>query len=538
MIIEELPMQRRTFNRLLGAGAVVGTVGELPSGAQNLLRPLSNSRLTSPVDVQTRAQLFVDQLLVHESRRVAFTLHPAEKHADNPLVKADQPWEGWRVELFGTVLYDEQEKLFKMWYTAEGAGQFEVPYPTLYASSGDGVHWSKPLVGTERSRGGKHNVVTLAQQVNVMKDMTDANAERRYKMVGNVDTARPVKGYFAFTSADGFHWKPHGTKPIAPIRLKSAPAHVGNGDNLTAYYDEQRRLYVAFPKIKAPIRGHYRRSYFKVISHDFEKWSEPELVLAADARDDAGALRRIEEVRPLLDAPDDPALMRTEFYTVGFYPAESCTLCFISLLTVNNNARTFPRNQEGPGEVQLAVSRDLSQWERPFRTPCIARGALNDWDSGFFMTASRAIRVADEIWLYYTGMNFTHGSPVLYSAEGTGRGTRYTASIGLAKWKLDRFVSVDGPAEGGTLTTVPIVFSGSRLEINARVKDEGAVSVELLDAAGRSLPGFGLSVPLHGDDLRHQVYWRGNPPVAELRGRPITLRFHLRNAELYSFAFR
>jgi len=259
-------------------------------------------------------------------------------------------------------------------------------------------------------------------------------------------------------------------------------------------------------------------------------------VFVPDLRDDAGSLARIEEVRPVLDRPDDPALMRTEFYGVGVYPAESCTLAFLWMLTVNNNARWG--NHEGPGELQLAVSRDLEHWDRPFRTPCVPRGKLGEWDCGFFCTQSRALRVGDEVWLYYVGANYTHGTPCLYKAEGTGRGDKFTGSIGLAIWKLDRFVSADGPSEGGTLTTVPIVFTGSRLEINASTKKGGSVVVEVLDAAGQPLAGFGPSDPFAGDDLRHTVTWKGDKSVAGLAGKPVCLRFRLANAELYSFAFR
>lgn len=73
-------------------------------------------------DAGSRAQLFVDRLLVREAEGVCFTQHPGTKHPQNPLLKADQPWEGWRLEIFGNVLYDEEERLFKMWYLAEPAG--------------------------------------------------------------------------------------------------------------------------------------------------------------------------------------------------------------------------------------------------------------------------------------------------------------------------------------------------------------------------------------------------------------------------------
>jgi hypothetical protein len=228
--------------------------------------------------------------------------------------------------------------------------------------------------------------------------------------------------------------------------------------------------------------------------------------------------------------------MRTEFYGIGAYPAESCTLAFVWMLTINNNARYG--NHEGPGELQLAVSRDLEHWERPFRVPCVPRGKIGEWDCGFFCTQSRALRVGDEVWLYYVGSNYTHGTPCLYREANTGRGTKYTGSIGLAIWQLDRFVSVDAPAEGGSLVTVPIVFAGNRLEINARTTPKGTITVALCDAAGKPLAGFERSDPVRGDNLRHVVTWDGKKDVAAYVGKPVVLRFDMRSAELFAFAFR
>jgi hypothetical protein len=64
------------------------------------------------------------------------------------------------------------------------------------------------------------------------------------------------------------------------------------------------------------------------------------------------------------------------------------------------------------------------------------------------------------------------------------------------------------------------------------------VRVELLDAAQKPIPGIGLSDEIKTDSLRHTVAWAGNPDVSAWQGRPISLRFHLASAELYSFAFR
>ncbi|MCA9415098.1 MAG: hypothetical protein KC917_02465, partial [Candidatus Omnitrophica bacterium] len=289
-----------------------------------------------------------------------------------------------------------------------------------------------------------------------------------------------------------------------------------------------------FPKIGHSILGHNRGVFWLITSEDFKTWTEPKLVFTPDRKDDASSLARIEEVRPILDVPDDPEVMRTEFYGIGAYPAESCTLAFVWVFTINNNARYG--NQEGPGELQLAVSRDLENWKRPFRQPCVPRGDLGEWDCGFFCTQSRALRVGDEVWLYYTGSNYTHGTPCLYRAEGTGRHSKYTGAIGLAIWDLDRFGSLDAPPEGGVVTTIPMTFEGDRLEMNARTGEQGSIVVEVLDPAGRPLDKPLKSKPIQGDNLRHLVEFEGD--LSALEGQPVTLRFHMKDAELFAFAFR
>ncbi len=75
----------------------------------------------SPFDVGDRAQLFVDRILVHKADRVFFTQHSGRPHPENPLILADRPWEGWRLEMHGTVIYDQEEGIFKMGIIYESA---------------------------------------------------------------------------------------------------------------------------------------------------------------------------------------------------------------------------------------------------------------------------------------------------------------------------------------------------------------------------------------------------------------------------------
>ena len=486
---------------------------------------------SSPFDVTDRAQLFVDRVLVQASDRVFFTQHSGTPHPENPLVRADQPWEGWRLEMHGSVIYDKEEKIFKMWYLGDAGDSreyFEQRYFICFATSSDGIRWEKPLVGTLPASNGKpHNAVLMGTTLgNVIKDPRDPDPKRRYEMIGS--SAR------TYVSPDGLTWLPYSQRPVWP----------DVGDATTGFWDQRRQLFVMFPKVGGRVRtfwlGHKRRLFYTLTSRNFVEWTEPVLTWTTDQRDDAGSLARIERVRPVLDQPDDPELMRTEYYGVGVYTAESCTIGFPWIFTINNNARWG--NHEGPQEVQLAVSRDLFHWERPFRTPVIPLTDVGQWDCCYQATGNRALRVGDEIRLYYDGATYTHGTPALYRAQfedgrPTGR-DRFTASIGLATWPLDRFVSVDAGPEEGTLMTVPISFSGSRLVINAQTRLQGKIVVQILDTAGRPIERLEPSNPFTGDSLREELSFPGDPDLSQWAGQPVLLRFQLKNASLYSFAFR
>src|SRR5688572_19747193 len=98
--------------------------------------PVGRAQQVSILDVGTRSQLLLDPDLVYESHGVAFTPHAGRKHPANPLVKAEQPWEGGYVSAFaGTVLYDERERVFKMWYLCPGHADYfdRGHYATCYA---------------------------------------------------------------------------------------------------------------------------------------------------------------------------------------------------------------------------------------------------------------------------------------------------------------------------------------------------------------------------------------------------------------------
>ena len=76
--------------------------------------------------------------------------------------------------------------------------------------------------------------------------------------------------------------------------------------------------------------------------------------------------------------------------------------------------------------------------------------------------------------------------------------------------------------------------------MNYSTSAAGSVRAELTDVGGQAIPGFELeSCPeIYGDEIEQVVEWQGQPDLAKLAGKPVRLRFQLKDADLYSIRFR
>ncbi|MDE2927824.1 MAG: hypothetical protein OXT71_15625 [Acidobacteriota bacterium] len=89
------------------------------------------------------------------------------------------------------------------------------------------------------------------------------------------------------------------------------------------------------------------------------------------------------------------------------------------------------------------------------------------------------------------------------------------------------------------MVTRPIRFQGDRLLLNFSTSAAGSLRVEIQDAAGRPLEGYGLEdcPPTFGDKLEREVRWKQGPDVGGLAGQTVRLRFVLKDADLFAFRF-
>ena len=109
-------------------------------------------------------------------------------------------------------------------------------------------------------------------------------------------------------------------------------------------------------------------------------------------------------------------------------------------------------------------------------------------------------------------------------------------AIGVARLRLDGFVSLDAREAEGRVTTWPLSFQGGdELRVNADAAG-GFLWVEALTAFGEPIEGLTQDdcLPLRRDALNHLIEWRGGKSLKQA-SQPLRLRFSMRNVSLYSF---
>lgn len=65
------------------------------------------------------------------------------------------------------------------------------------------------------------------------------------------------------------------------------------------------------------------------------------------------------------------------------------------------------------------------------------------------------------------------------------------------------------------------------------------MQIELQNPDGSPLPGLSLDdcPPLFGNSVAHTVNWNSDAKLADYVGKPVRLRFVLKDADLYAFRF-
>jgi len=472
-----------------------------------LLVVLSAGRLlpAPPLEIGATKQLLIDDHVVESLDGVFRVLNQPEKYEGNPVIQLHPPQPVGGKELViaqGSVIYDEKEKLFKMWY--EGATYDWKNNVVAYAYSQDGFHWTLPDLGLVQYNGSRRNNIVLTTGAGemapgVFKDVHETDPARLYKMLycskGN---GSPVGVGF---SPDGVHWRTVTEGNLIP-----------KGDSLhPVLWDSKLSKYIAHSRHNAITPSGHERQVLQSESDDFENWTRYGVILQAGERDPPG---------------------HRQFYDMSWMIYEDVYIGFLSVYHVLRPEKQTPQQEwQDRVDVQLVFSRDDRHWTRVSeRETFIPNGKTpGDCDYGMIYTLHRPMVVGDEIWIYYTGFSGLHWATRRQEIQG--------GTACLAKLRLDGFVSIN-TGSSGTLTTKPFLMSGDRLEVNVDTQ-RGSLEVEILDANGKPLNGFTRddADAVTGDSVQHTVTWNGGSDVSKLEGKPVALRLYLRHGRLFSFQF-
>lgn len=460
-----------------------------------------------PLNLGNRRELFVDEYLIDTLSDVRLRLHAP--HHEGVALRFDRPWEGAFCG-YATVLRDEQQ--YRMYYRGlpEAGRDGSSAEVTCYAQSSDGINWEKPNLGLFEIDGSRDNNVVLQDQAPFSHNFCpfrdtrpDVPDDQRYKALAGTSSS----GLVAFVSPDGLRW----------TRLQEGPVFQDTGwifdSQNVPFWSQAENQYVLYYR-KAPAKI---RSIARATSPDFVHWSEPQMMTYGDT---PAEHLYTNQTHPYFRAP--------HLYVgvaARFMPGRQ-------VLTADQAATigVDPRYFGDISDAVLLTTRGGTEYQRTFMEGFIRPGlGWENWVSRTNYPALGIVPTGDSEMSLYVQKNY--GQP-------TARLDRYTM-------RVDGFISVYAPYEGGELVTKPLRFAASdeaevALELNFATSAAGEIRVEIQDEEGTPLPGFSLdeSSALIGDDIGRVVTWTGGKSLREVAGRPIRLRFAMRDADLYSLQFR
>lgn len=451
------------------------------------------------IDIGSRRELFVDDLLIDKLDGANLRLH--HPRDEGPVVQFDQSWEGLFCG-YATVIKDDG--LYRLYYRGMPAAGSDGSNGecTCYAESQDGIHWEKPSLGLFEMNGNKDNNVILAEMAPLSHNfcpMLDTRAgvpdEERYKALAGSRRS----GLVAFVSSDGVHWQKLRDEPViteGAFDSQNVPM-----------WSEHEQCYVCYFRVF--VDGFRRIS--RTTSKDFLEWTDPVLMQYGD--------KPIEHL-----------------YTNQTHPYFRAPHIYVSVA-----ARFFPGR------------RVLS--EKQAEAIGVHPKYFNDCSDGIFMTTRGGDRydrtfmdgflrpgIGMENWVSrtnYPALNVVPTGPSemsIYVNQNYGQPTSHLRRYSL---RTDGFVSVHAPYTRGELLTKPLVFDGSELSLNFATSAAGGIRVEIQDETGKPIPGFTLdeSEETIGNEIERSASWTSGSEVGKLAGRPVRLRFVLKDADLYSLQF-
>ncbi|MBI4559933.1 MAG: PQQ-binding-like beta-propeller repeat protein [Candidatus Hydrogenedentes bacterium] len=442
-----------------------------------------------------------------EMRNARLSLVPGRKHPENPVLRPRPgQWDGTRCKVYGTVLFDPRDKLFKMWYSGctdypDAVRRVEGATRNVgYAFSEDGSHWERRILGLVEFNGSKNNnlVHLNAQAPSVFLQEWESDPNRRFLMFTEAGLHTYHKK--VLYSADGLRW-------VLSDKLEDDAPQWGKRTHepFSILYDPEdpdpTRRWKGYSLLHMYENGYRGRAVGLFLAETPERWVE-------------------YPTQPIMSAFDG---MESEIHLPHVSKFHGLYVMLYDAMEPNHHTQS-----------EIAISYDGIQFQRIQNgVKLLPNSPPGQPDAGKICVSPRAMFVHDDrIWYYYTMSTDTYqtGPRSFYATPWY----RYT---GLAHWRLEGFACVNAAQEDSiaeiTSRQLQIGTGLDAVWLNAVApsRDPGIV-VELLDETGRTLA---TSRPWSGDRLRGLVTWNAPVPTIAL-GTRIRLRLHFSGTKTQVYA--
>jgi len=481
-----------------------------------------------PLEIGTRLEMFVDDHLI--SRLSGTRLKLSEPKASGVALKFDAPWDG-ACSGFATILQDGGK--YRMYYVGlpmydndEEAGSY-----VCLAESSDGITWTKPNLGLVEYRGSKENNILFLPNPDepyasnfapFLDNRPGVPGTERYKAVGGT---WHKGGMYVLASQDGIHWRKWREKPV----FKNGAFDSQN----IVFWSELEQRYVFFFRVFTAISdysnltkwssasGSYR-TIAKTTSTDLVSWTESQRMSFGET-----PLEQFytNHTHPYFRAPHFYVGMPMRFVPGRRFLSDE-KLAALKVVPTYLNITTG--NHKIPNEVSdtvLITSRGGYRYDRTFMEALVRPGTEEgNWVSRNGIAVTGVIQTGPTEMSFFVGQHY---------AQPTAYLKRFVL-------RLDGFASVNAPYSGGEMVTKPIVAGGKDLVLNYATSAAGEIRVELQEPDGEPIPGFTLmeSVPIVGDSIEQAFKWKFKADLGVLAGKPVRIRFVMKDADLYSIRFR
>jgi hypothetical protein len=460
-----------------------------------------------PIALGSRRELFVDKFLIDKLDGLSLRLQPPQ--SGGVALKFDQPWEG-QVSGYVTVIHDGD--LYRMYYrgrplTGYGDNDPRAQEVTCYAESNDGITFTRPRLGLVSFGGNKDNNAILADVGHVTHNFAPfldtkpgVPKSQRFKAVGGSSQS----GLIGWVSEDGIHFQ----------KLRDEPIITGgafDSQNNVMWSDHEQCYVCFFRTFKNGVRWITRTT-----SPDFLAWTKAEDMTFGDAPHEH------------LYTNQTDVYFRAPHIYIGtaarFWPERrSLTDAQVAALKLEGKDNYQGLKLETSDAV-LLTSRGGNQYDRTFLESLVRPGTdLKNWTARSNYPARGIVPTGPREMSMYIQRDY--GQP--------------TAHLERCVFRTDGLVAVHADYQPGELVTKPLTFDGKYLTVNLSSSAAGGGFVEIQDADGKPIPGFTLAecVELNTDDIARVVSWKNGSDVSSLAGKPVRLRFRLKDADLFAFQF-